>query len=475
MRQFFYPSSLAIFGVADRPKNLAKNVLLNCRGLGYKGKFYPVGRTPGMVFGHEIITDPETLPEGIDLAVILVPARLVAETMELCGRKGIRHAIVSSGGFSELAEENNQAEKDLVRVAEKYGIRFIGPNCLGIVCANSGLCTPFNLLRSEGMKQGRVSLIVQSGGVTTQSGYYFSEEHVGFSKIISAGNKLDLDEIELIKYLMDDEDTDQIHLYLESIDDGRELVRLAKESTKPIVIFKSNVSRTASQIAMSHTAALSNNDRIVEGALRQAGIIRVRNIHDMTVCAKILQLPPLKGDRLVTISLSGGFSIIMGDACEEHGFYCPALPPQVLQEIESHRRGGVINMSNPMDFGDVHDLKTLFYTIETSLALDYIDGLVLSFLFGPDVAVMFGEGFKDIKDLLVLLKDICAKYNKPIALSLFSDKRQVDELKSTGIFPVFNDPVESIRGLRMLRDYWRNRDAAGVSDSRKLERAASAL
>ncbi|MDY6851947.1 MAG: CoA-binding protein, partial [Thermodesulfobacteriota bacterium] len=153
MRQLFYPSGLAIFGVADRPTNLAKNILPNCRGLGYKGKFYPVGRTPGVVFGHEIITDPKTLPEGIDLAVLLVPARLVAETMELCGRKGIRHAIVSSGGFSEFAEEKNQAEKDLLRVAKKYGIRFIGPNCLGIVCANSGLCTPFNPLRTEGMKQ----------------------------------------------------------------------------------------------------------------------------------------------------------------------------------------------------------------------------------------------------------------------------------------------------------------------------------
>ncbi|MDY6852083.1 MAG: hypothetical protein SV487_08430 [Thermodesulfobacteriota bacterium] len=109
------------------------------------------------------------------------------------------------------------------------------------------------------------------------------------------------------------------------------------------------------------------------------------------------------------------------------------------------------------------------------MALDFIDGLALSFLFGADMAAMFGEGFKDINDLLIILKDISGKHNKPIALSLFSDKRQVDELKTTGIFPLFNDPVESIRGLRMLRDYWRNRDAAGVSDSQEPDRAASVL
>jgi acyl-CoA synthetase (NDP forming) len=326
MRQFFYPESMAVFGVASNPRNLAKNIIKNSLDMGFAGAIYPVGREPGVVSGKEIITDPGALPHGIDLAVILVPAKVVPETLDICGEKGILHAIISTGGFKEFSHQENQVEKDVMSAASRNGIRFIGPNCIGVICTNSGLCTPFNPLRTKRFKKGPVSLIVQSGGVTTQSAYYFSEEHVGFSKIISVGNKLDLNEIDFLRYLFDDEETEQIHMYLESIEDGRELTRLSKRSKKPIIIFKSNVSKTASKIAYSHTAALSNDDRIVDGVLKQAGVVRVEDLHHMTVAAKALQLPPLRGNRLAVISLSGGYSVILGDACERYGFKCPPLP-----------------------------------------------------------------------------------------------------------------------------------------------------
>ena len=274
---------MVVFGVADNPRNLAKNIISNSLKMGFKGEIYPVGREPGNVYDREIITDPRSLPEKIDLAVILVPAKSVAETLGACGQKGIHHAIVSTGGFRELDDQDNPAEKDMVNIARRYGIRFIGPNCIGVICTGSGLCTPFNPMESGKFKQGSVGLIVQSGGVTTQCAYYFSEEHMGFSKIISMGNKLDLNETDLLNYLIHDKDTEQIHMYLESIEDGRALTRLAKTSKKPIVIFKSNVSQTASRVAYSHTAALSNDDRIVDCALKQAGIVRVEDIHHMTV------------------------------------------------------------------------------------------------------------------------------------------------------------------------------------------------
>ncbi|MCG2777270.1 MAG: CoA-binding protein [Desulfobacterales bacterium] len=459
MRQFFYPSSIAVFGVADNTRNLAKNIISNCLEMGFAGEIYPVGREPGEVYGKEIITNPRSLSEGIELAVILVPARFVADTLDICGQKGILHAIISTGGFREFSEESNQAEKDVLAAAKRYGIRFIGPNCIGVICTGSGLCTPFNPLQPKRFKKGPVSLIVQSGGVTTQSAYQFSDEYMGFSKIISAGNKLDIDEIELLEYLMEDEGTEQIHFYLESIEHGREFMRVARRSKKPIVIFKSNVSHTASQVAKSHTAALSNNDSIVDGALRQSGVVRVQNIHEMTVAAKALQLPPLKGDRLVAISLSGGFSVILGDACEKYGFKCPKLPRELISEIEGFRRGGVIRMSNPMDFGDVHDIKALAFTLERCLVLDDIDGLVLSFIYEPGMARMFGGEVGSPEQMLKFTKKLCDTFNKPIALSFITEKHHIETFKKVNSFPVFNDPVESVRALRMLRDYWRMRDA----------------
>ena len=453
MKHFFYPSSIAVFGVSPKPSNLAKNIIHNCMEMGYSGRILPLGKNPGRVSGKEIITDPEQLPEGIDLAVILVPSHLVGHSLEICGQKGIRNAVVSTGGYREFNDSDNHDETALVETAKRYGIRFVGPNCIGIINTASGLCTPFNPINTKNYKTGTVSIIAQSGGVANQVAHTFSDEHIGFSKIMSIGNKLDLNEIDFIRYLMDDPDTRQIHLYLESIDNGRQLMQMAGECTKPIVILKSNVTRTASEVAKSHTAALSNNDGIVQGALKQAGIIRVNTIHELTVCAKALRLPQLKGNRLLAISLSGGFSVILGDACEKHGFVCPPLPQSLIQEIESFRRGGVIRMTNPMDFGDIHTMDALIFAIKACLSLDTIDGMVLSIMYGPEIARMFGKEMARLDKLLDIFARISLETGKPIGLSFFAEKRYIEQLKAVDTFPVFNDPQESVLAMKMLRDY----------------------
>ncbi len=454
MKQFFYPESIAVFGAADNPLNLAKNIVCNCLSMGFQGEILPVGREPGVVHGKRILTEPEQLPEGIDLAVILVPARFVADVLHLCGAKGIRHAIISTGGYREFSGRETSLEQDMVQAAKEHNIRFIGPNCIGVICTNSNLCTPFNPMRSEGFRKGRASLIVQSGGVTTQCAYNFSDEYLGFSKVISVGNKLNLMETDFVEYLLEDEDTEQIHLYLESIQDGRKLMALVKNAAKPVVIFKSNVSRTSCEIAFSHTAALSNDDRIVKGALRQAGVVRVDHIEHLTIAARALQLPPLHGNRLAVISMSGGFSVILGDACEKYGFTCPTLPDELIQKIESFRRAGVIRMSNPMDFGDVHDIKALIFAMRSCLALEMIDGVVLSFMYEPEMMRIFGEGVGTPKQILNVVRKIAEEFNKPISLSFFAEKRHVEAFQRENLYPVFHDPVESVHGLYLLREYW---------------------
>ncbi len=452
MREFFYPSSLAVFGVGTQKGNLARNIVLQCQKMGFQGRIHPVGRKPGTVHGIDLCTDPDSLPEGIDLAVILVPAAYVAETLDICGRKGIRHAIISTGGFREFEGERTEAENEILDVTERYGIRFIGPNSIGVICTDSGLCSPFNPMQVEHYKKGCASLIIQSGGVTTQCAYSFSDEHVGFSKIVSVGNKLNVGEIDLIEYLNEDEDTKQIHLYLESIENGPELMRVASRSAKPVVVFKANVSTTASRIAISHTAALFNNDRVVDGAFRQSGILRVESIHDMTVCAKALELPPLRGNRLVAISMSGGFSVILGDVCERLGFECPDLPRELLDRIENYRRGGVIRMSNPMDFGDIHNVEGLVFALEECLALDSIDGIVLCHMYEPEMMRMLQGEIGSPDQILKFFKRLSEKAGKPIALSFFGRRDQVRELQKRGVYPVFNDAMESVRAMRMLLD-----------------------
>ncbi len=453
MKHFFHPSSIAVFGVSSGSYNLARNIILNCIEMGYAGDILPVGRNPGVVFGKKIITNPEDLPDGVDLAVFLVPSRLVGKYLDICGSKNIRHAIISTGGYREFKDTDNIAEKTLIKTAKKHGIRFIGPNCIGIISTESRICTPFNPINTKNFKKGHISVIAQSGGIAYQLAHYFSDEHMGFSKIMSIGNKLDLDEIDFIEYLMNDGDTHQIHLYLESINNGRKLMDTAGKSTKPIIMLKSNVSKTASKVAKSHTAAISNNDRIVDGAMKQAGIIRVNNIHEMTVCSKALCLPQLKGNRLVAISISGGFSVVLGDACEKYGFTCPSLPDALIREIESFRRGGVIRMTNPMDFGDIHSLEALIFALKKCLWLDNIDGMVLSIMYGPEIAKMFGREMAKVDKLLDIFAGISKEAGKPIGLSFFAERRYIEQLKAVNTFPVFNDPEESVFAMKMLWDY----------------------
>ncbi len=463
MRTFFHPSSMAVFGVGSHEGNLARRIVENSRVLGFRGPIHPVGKRPGTVCGTEILTDPNDLPGGIDLAVILVPARHVPGILEVCGRKGIRRAVISTGGFREFEGEASRPERELLRAAERFGIRFIGPNSLGVICTDSGLCTPFNPMEPRHFRKGPVSLIVQSGGVTTQCAYSFSDEHVGFSKVVSLGNKLNVDEIDMIEYLDRDEETQQIHLYLESIEKGRELIRAASRSSKPVVVYKANVSQTAAGIALSHTAALFNNDRVVDGAFRQAGIVRVDGIHEMTVCARALQLPPLRGNRLVVISLSGGFSVILGDLCERYGFTCPPLPRSLLDRIEGFRRGGVIRMSNPMDFGDIHDFGALLFALEECLALEEIDGLVLCFMYEPDMMRFFRSGGAAGREqILKVFKDLSERAGKPLAVSFFSRKEHIESFQRLGLFPVFRDAQEAVQALRMLLERERGRPAARI-------------
>ena len=472
MKEFFYPERVAVFGVANSARNLAKNIVEHCLEMGFKGEIYPVGRKKGSICGRNILTDPDLLPNGIDLAVILVPAPYVAKTLEICGRKGIRHAIISTGGFREFTGQCSETEEKILEVTRRYGIRFIGPNCIGVICPSSGLCTPFNPIQPHYLKSGPVGLIIQSGGVTTQASYHFSEEHVGFSKIISAGNKLDLNENDFIEYFLDDDDTKQIHLYLESIDEGRKFMKLVKGSTKPIVVFKANVSRAASCVAYSHTAALANNDMVVDGALKQSGVIRVNSLHEMVVAAKALMLPPLRGNRLAVLSFSGGFSVVLADACEKHGFVCPTLPDHIISKLEKTRRAGVIRLNNPMDLGDIHDPSALLGAIETCIDLDYIDGLVLALIYDAKLEKIFGQRFGTPEQILDFLQALSRDKDKPITFSILAHRSNIEEFKKVGSYPVFDSPEESVFAMRILAEHW-SRKAHFMSSHSPVEDFAS--
>ena len=290
MKGFFYPRSVAVVGVSAKPDNLARNIMLNLIDFGYDGIVYPVGPGGGAIATRRIYKSVADIPDRVDMAVILVPARFVPRVMEECGQKGVRRAVVETAGFSEYSEQGKTIEDEVVAIAEKYGIRFIGPNCIGVINMENGFCVPFPRL-APFIRRGEVSIITQSGGVGMSIMNHMAMEGIGLNKFASAGNMLNVDAEDLLEYYIDDEATRTIFIYLEGIRDGRRLMELARRSPKPILVMKSNIGKLGQSVAASHTAALSSDDRVVDTAFRQCGITRMHDVTTLSHYMRTLLLP----------------------------------------------------------------------------------------------------------------------------------------------------------------------------------------
>jgi len=294
LKKFFYPKSIAVAGASPNEKKLSNNIISNLLEMRYQGDIYPIGEKSGKIFGYPIYNSLKEILTPIDLLVIMVPAISVLDLMRDAGEAGIDRAVIISDGFNESGEKGASLANELRAVAKKYAIRFIGPNCQGVICSNTGVCVPFAPLFRHQVKKGGVSIISQSGSIAWIGTSSLSHEMDGISKVASIGNKLDVNELDLLEYLIQDPETKIIALYLESFSDGRRLFEVARHSVKPIIAFKSNISDKDSQIAFSHTAALASDDRIADSALAQAGILRAYTLREMIEMCKAFSLPQNK-------------------------------------------------------------------------------------------------------------------------------------------------------------------------------------
>ena len=449
LNPFFYPESVAVIGVSTDLQNMGKNIVQNLLAFGYQGEILPVGLRGGVVYGQRIFASLDQIDRKIDLAVVLTPVRTIPALLEQCGRKGITHVIIESGGFSETGEERIPLERECIRIAEQYGVRFIGPNGLGVTNLENGLALPFSPLRDD-LSLGPVSILSQSGGVGLSYLGFLTEENIGHNKLVSMGNKLNVDENDLLEYLIGDKGTEIILLYLEGFTDGRRFVEIASQSNKPILVHKSNRFKASAQIAHSHTAALSADDQLVDYALEQAGCVRVNTMDDAINYIKILTLPPLKGNRLAVVSRSGGHAVIAADACGHYGFELPHFPENFLKRIEDRLRANVIRLQNPLDLGDLFDLAFYEEIVEEVLKLEDVDGLLLGHGYrrGPEQ--------EDSRALVKKVGDLVERYHKPVAIFLFSEAVEIDYLKRHSRIPIFSAPENAMRAFH-LSHLWASR------------------
>ena len=450
MDQLFYPKSVVVIGVSENPDNLARIIIENLFEFQFNGEILLVGKNEGVLFGRRICTSMDDLREGIDVAVILTPAPTVPGILEACGKKKIRWAIIETGGFSEYSKEGAELEKEILRIAKKWGIRIVGPNCIGLINIENGFVVPFVNLKRGPVRKGKVSVMAQSGGVSFAYFNLLASANVGIAKIVSMGNKLDLNEIDYLKYLIHDPQTEIIGLYLESLERGRELMEVARFTSKPIILHKANTGEGSRHIAKFHTAALANDDKVVEAALKQADIVRAKDFRAFINAVKILSLPSMKGNNLVVLSRSGGIAIIAADSAEMHGFRLFPLTQTFQNRIHSFFRAKVIQPTNPLDLGDLFDFDLYTKILEHVLKIKGVDGIL--FQHGAT-----GEEKESSRNLIRAVKELSFHYQKPVALCYFTEEEELASIKRALDYPIFTEPEDALTALAVSRDHYRRK------------------
>ena len=344
---FFEPSSVAIVGASREPGKLGHEVLRNIIDAGFQGKLYPINPKADEVLGLKCYPSVKDVPDKVDLAVIIVPARFVPSVVADCGAKKVKAAIVISGGFGEVGPAGVELERQLVEAAKKANLRVLGPNCQGINSTSIGLCASWPLVKTK----GPISVISQSGTILAAIACWAEEEGIGVNKLVALGNKCDVDETELLEYLAADKGTKVVAFYIEGVRDGRKFLEVARHAAekKSILVLKGGRTAKGAEAVVSHTRSLAGKDAVFDAAFKQAGIHRALSVEELyDACKGFAHLPLPKGKNVAIVTSSGGSGILATDACEESGLNVIELPAGVREGLKEKLPPECI-LRNPLD------------------------------------------------------------------------------------------------------------------------------
>lgn len=346
------PASIAVVGATNRPGSVGLAVFRNILEAGFRGVLYPVNPRARSVRSVKAYPSLQEIPDEVDLAVIIVPAEIVDEILEQSALKGVRGAIVITAGFKEVGGRGVELEERLKEVVNKYGIRLVGPNCLGII--NNSEEVRMNASFAPKMpKAGNIAFISQSGALCTAVLDYAEGRNIGFSKFISFGNKADVNEIDLLHYLKEDPDTDVILMYLEDISNGREFLETAREITwearKPMLAIKSGRSPEGARAAASHTGSLAGSDTAYDAIFHQSGIQRVEGVNELFHYALAFARQPVpRGNRIAIVTNAGGPGIMATDAAIRHNLEIAPLEQETKEKLKE-ALPPTASIQNPVD------------------------------------------------------------------------------------------------------------------------------
>jgi len=330
---FFNAHSIAVIGASENPDKLGHAVLRNLLESHFPGAIYPINPKADRILGLKVYRSVLDAPGRVDLVVVLVPAKFVLDVLEESGRKGVKGAIVISAGFREAGSDGVEAERRLLRLADEYGMRIIGPNCLGVI----DTYVPMNASFAAGMPpKGTISFMSQSGALCTAILDHALAENMGFAHFVSLGNKADVDEVALLGAWRPDEETNVIIAYIEGIRDGAAFIETARQTArvKPIVAVKSGRTASGSKAVSSHTGSLAGSDAAYDAAFKQAGVLRANTVQELfDYSIAFAYEPMIRGNRIAMITNAGGPGVMATDALERNGLVLAELHPETERAL----------------------------------------------------------------------------------------------------------------------------------------------
>jgi acetyltransferase len=448
LNPFFMPGSVAIVGATERPHSVGRRLMLNMQEAGFAGHLYPVNPKHETILGLRCFPDIDALPEAADLAVIATPANAVPAIVRQCGEKGMRAVVIISAGFGELGEAGHRLQQEVLETAGRYGIRIIGPNCLGIVRPGAHLNATFG---DGAIADGHLALVSQSGAVCTAILDWAQSQDIGFSTVVSMGDAADIDFGEILDFLALDPQTRNILLYVEGIRAARGFLSGLKAAArlKPVILIKAGRHEAGRRAAMSHTGAMVGGDDVFDAAIERAGVVRTYSIAQLFSAARIMaNAYTLDQDRLAIITNAGGPGVMSADRAEEVGVTLAGIGTQTMAALDAVLPAQWSH-ANPIDILGDATPERYRQVLEICLQDDGIDGALV---------ILTPQAMTDPKQVAEGLVQVAGKSDKPVMAS-WTGGRRVEEgraLLARHHIAHFSTPEVGVDAFSFLARYQRN-------------------
>jgi acyl-CoA synthetase (NDP forming) len=454
LRNFFEPKGDAIVG-ARRSFGFGYGIPLFLQKQGWGNRLYLVNPAGGKLHGQKVYSRVQEIPEPLDLAIVIVPAEAVPSVMEEIGERGIKHAIIETAGFAETGESGMALQARVKAIAVQYGMRVIGPNCVGVINTENGFAS-VELIK-EALTPGPVSVIAQSGVFGNILLDHLPQYGLFVSKAVTLGNRVDVDESDMLDYLNEDRFTRVIMVYLEGAANGPRLMKsLAKVTRhKPVVILKSGRTQTGKQATASHTGSMSGQDHIYDAVFAQTGAIRAKSLSELIDLARVFATQPFsKGNRLGIITTSGSLGALATDVAVSSGLTVPPLSSFTVNQARGISPDWM-NVRNPLDLGPSQNFDRLLPMLLADSEID----MVLAIMVIPYAAVIhLKSAGVAVRDLFGDIASIREQHpEKPLVGVVVGHPGFVEDISSLGgpSVPVFNSPEPAAKALATMWRYSR--------------------